>query len=671
MTPAQVLELVLVGAGALAHLHIALSRSNSARALWFHPALYAWALSWTAWYASLFCTLNLEAISYTRFPWVSMAGDLAKGFLLTAQCGFLLHGISGWTGSASRVPAWAWYLAPGTILGVGAFGVAGHPMRDFLLNVEPVVRAFVALDLASCALSAWMLARALPGMDGSRRSVALPFLAATLAMLPLLGTSLWIKARLGLSGAARYDWVLLHELAHLLPPFALLWASYKTESVALEASRSFWRKARGFGAAFAAYLGLKAAFPLSEADRFASFAMAGLGMVGTLGPLVSPFGRFLSLWMGWGLPAESALLSRLEARLWNPAIPDERILPLCARGIGRILRCRCRVVPASDRGVDRILASRSGRRGAHAMFQATSRSEIQAWADLQARVLVPVGDPPGGKALVLGASDRADRLPDPVLERLEALGTTCGRILESRRRLRQGLEEQRRAQESERLAMLGLLAAAAAHEIKNPLSAIRNVATAALREASAGSTLRQDLSVVVGEVDRLDATVRRMLHFARDRDSCEDAAATVQSVAGLLSAEARERGLRLQVEAPRGPQPVPMSENDFKAILFNLIQNALRHAPAGSEVAVRLLPAGPLLEVENPGEIPEEMRAKLFRPLAPGTGTGLGLYISRSKAQAWGAALEHGTESGRTVFRLRWHATPTANGDAAKEGTHA
>ena len=102
LTPAQVFELVLVGAGALAHLHVVGARSASARTLWFNSALYAWTISWSIWYASVFTSLNLETIAYGRFPGISMSLDLLKGGLLNVQGAFLLHGLSRWTGSARR-----------------------------------------------------------------------------------------------------------------------------------------------------------------------------------------------------------------------------------------------------------------------------------------------------------------------------------------------------------------------------------------------------------------------------------------------------------------------------------------------------------------------------------------------------------------------------------------
>jgi signal transduction histidine kinase len=659
LTPAQVFELVLVGAGALAHLHVVAARSASTRVVWFNSGLYAWMLSWSIWYASVFTSLNLETIAYGRFPGISMALDLLKGVLLNVQCAFLLHGLSRWTGSGRWVPAWAWYLVPTTFVAIGAVNVVSHPMLGFLANVEPLTRQFLVVDIATCLLGIRMLRGGMKRFDGPQRSVARPLIWALAALSSLLAAALCVKISFGSRGPGLYDWVLLHEGAHLLPPSALLWAAYRTESVALEVTRSSLARARAFGALILAYLGAKFAFPLSEFDRAATWGMAGLGFWGTLGPVSFSVGRALSRWWNRGLAMECRRLSRLESRLWKPVLAEDAVLDLAARGIGAVLRCRSLVLPADDRRVGLVLACRGAVGCADptapiAMSSATSRAEIPAWEELSARVLLPVRTPDGVVAIALGATPKADRLPDAVLERLGAIQSTCRRVLESRRGLRERLEAQRVLQESERLAMLGLLAASAAHEIGNPLSAIRNIACAARSDAPTDSVLHRDLSVVVGEVERLDATVRRMLHFARDRGECEDAPATVGAVVGLLSVEARGRSVGLRVEGGGSSFPLPMPENDLKAILFNLLLNAIRHAPEGSDVEVVLDRSGPSLEVGNLGEIPVDFRPRLFQPLFSRGGNGLGLYVSRSKAIEAGGRLEYRPGPGRTSFRLTW-----------------
>lgn len=657
---AELLELILVGAGALASVHIVLARSTSARTVWFNPMLYGWSLCWSIWFASVFSSLNLESIHYTRFPYLTAFTDILKGASLNLQAALLLHGLSVWTGSLRRIPAWCWYALPGAMLAGGAVQIAFHPMASFLANVEPVVRLFLIADIASKLVAIWMLTTGMKRFDASQIAIARPLRKALVAMIPILGAALWLKVAYGFSGVGRYRWVLLPDLAYLLPPAALLWAAYRTEAVALEVTQSSMRRVQAFAFLFVAYIGCKLMWPLSELDRAASWGAAGLGLAATLGPLSESMLRNLSLWLDWGFQREIALLVRLETHLRRTHLPDESLAEFTARGLGKLLQCRWTVLPLDHLQVAAILISRGHYPGPDvtpkllAMRTTTSRAEVGAWAALNARILLPVASAEKSFAIALGATRRADRLPAEVETRLESLQATLQQILMARETLTHSLEAHRRLEEGERLAMLGLLSASAAHEIKNPLSAIRNVAMAAKRDAPPQSVLQKDLEVVIGEVDRLDATVRRMLHFARDRGVCEDASETIRVVAGLLSLEARDKGVALELSVPDRKVPLPISENDLKAILFNLILNALHHTPRGSKVAIAFDAGASTVSVQNDGEIPADFRAKLFQPLASRGGTGLGLYISRSKVEESGGTLVYASSPGKTTFRLSW-----------------
>ncbi|MEK7394511.1 MAG: HAMP domain-containing sensor histidine kinase [Fibrobacterota bacterium] len=657
---AQLLELMLVGAGAFAHLHIVLARSSSAKAIWFNRTLYAWSLCWTIWYALVFSSLNLETIGYYRIPYLTAFTDILKGAILNLQLGIGLHGLSQMTGSLKKVPAWVWYVFPVGLIGWGLVRIATHPMVGFLENVEPVVRLFLAADIAAGAIAVYMLGQGMKHMDESQKGVARPLRKALMAMIPLLGGALAIKFLYGFEAVGRYRWVLLHDLAHLLPPFTLLWATFRTETVALDITLASWRRLRTFAGVFTAYILAKFAWPLSSLDIAASWAAAGLGLASSMGPLSVTTARAASDALNLGKQRESRLLRDLEQRLRRTTLPDEAIPRYLARCIGRILDARWRVKPLDKTEIVNILQSRAIVPGPEtptrilSLSTTTTRAEVDNWARLQARWILPMSTRDNSWAIVLGASSRMENLPAEIVALLDGLLATCQQMLLSRETLRHSLQTQRRLEEGERLAMLGLMAASAAHEIKNPLSAIRNVAMAARRDAPTDSVLSRDLDVVVGEVDRLDSTVRRMLHFARDRSVCEDAPETLRVVGGLLAVEARQKGIALDLSVHDEKTPLPISENDLKAILFNLVLNALNHAPRDSRVKVAFDADHRAISVTNEGEIPDDFRHRLFQPLATRGGTGLGLYISKSKAVESGGRLEYVFSPGHTTFRLSW-----------------
>jgi len=658
MSVAQVAELVLVAAGALAHVHAGSARSRNATALWFNGLIFAWTLSWSTWYALTFITLNLETLDIGRVPFLSMLLDMAKGTLINLQAGLLLHGIARWT-QIRRVPAPVWYVVP-TLFVVSGFGpVLAGPMTSFLRNIDGLVILFLLADALQCLGCAILLRRGRDTLSTAGRKVSDPLGRALVWSAALLVASAAAKWSQGGYHAGKYHWVLLFDLAHLLPPATLLFAAYRTGTVALEVTRASLVRTLAFAVPFSVYVAHKLAFPGTTLDRWFTFLVAGSGFALLLGPLPVIAWRNLSRSLNLDLQRESRAMAALDERLRGRDLPAD--LPLfAARCLGRILSCPSAVVDAAHPSVAAILEA-SGPVRVASLRRATTRELAMAWEDLGGRLLLPLRTRPDriaqehpDKAILLGASRKASRLPQELFSRLSGVLGSLQLAMDSRGELQRRLESERRLQEGERLAMLGLLSASAAHEIKNPLSAIRNIAHAARAGAPEGSVLRQDLTMIASEVDRLDATVRRMLHFARDRETCDDAVATLSSVCGLLDQESRARGVRLELRVPDERVPMPLSENDLKAVVFNLVLNALQHSPRGETVLVELSATGPTLSVGNAGEIPDDFRPRLFQPLATRGGTGLGLYICRKRADEAGGRLEHVPLPGRTLFRLSW-----------------
>ena len=656
---AHLVELLLVAAGALAHVHVATARSRNAKASWFNAHLLGWTLCWSTWFALTFISLNLETLDFGRVPVLSLCLDTIKGSLISLQAALLLHGIAKWT-NCQRIPALFWYVVPIAYVICGFVHIVAAPMSSFLHNIDDLVVLFLLCDAIQTAAGALLLRRARGRLSSVARDVSISFEQALLWSIPLLAGSALIKWLQGVYQPDSYDWVLLFDLAHLLPPASLLYAAYRTGTVAMDVTRASLSRAFFFSIPFLVYLALKLAFPRSDLDRVLTFVVAGVGCLILLGPLPATALRSLSLAFNLERQrgkrfARGARRTLARARsafrsslLRGSLLGTDSVLP-CPHARGR----------PSRRGGDRRLVGPRPDRDAGQGEYPRSHPRL---GKISARgFLLPVrSSGPSGtcdRAIVLRASRRKARLPSELLARLSVVRGSLQAALDARTELHARLETERRLQEGERLAMLGLLSASTAHEIRNPLSAIRNIAHAARTETPEGSTIRKDLDVIASEVDRLDATVRRMLHFARDREACADAGATLSSTCGLLDQESRARGVRLDLSLPDHPVPVPMSENDLKATIFNLILNALQHSPDGGRVDVRLGAEGPSLEVENGGEIPDDFRPNLFQPLASRGGTGLGLYICRKRAEEAGGRLAHVPVPGRTLFRLSWSAT--------------
>lgn len=183
----------------------------------------------------------------------------------------------------------------------------------------------------------------------------------------------------------------------------------------------------------------------------------------------------------------------------------------------------------------------------------------------------------------------------------------------------------------------GRVLAHAAHELRTPLSLMRTEIDLALRRERSAAELRDALTGVRAEVDRLSALATGLLDLERLR--CPTAFAPRPTDLGALVEEAVARfragapDVVVEARAPSGVV-VALDEQMVRMAVDNLVGNAVKHSPKGATVAVEVERVGDRVRVavedEGPG-VPEEERARIFEPFyrAPGApqGTGLGLAI--------------------------------------------
>jgi|SoiMethySBSTD1v2_1073268.scaffolds.fasta_scaffold21111_3 K+-sensing histidine kinase KdpD len=197
---------------------------------------------------------------------------------------------------------------------------------------------------------------------------------------------------------------------------------------------------------------------------------------------------------------------------------------------------------------------------------------------------------------------------------------------------------------------------AVSHDLRTPLSAIVAAGSEARDAAWVDDAARHDLlDVVVDEGMRLDRLVANLLSMARIEAGAlvpqmrpVDLGELVAHATARLTRVAARRDVTLDVAAdPRAPQ-VQGDHTLLEQVTANLVENAIRHAPAGSAVVVRVCPAeaGARLSVGDagPGVSPTEA-ATIFEPFrrGPNAGmTGIGLAICRAVVDAHGGTISAG-----------------------------
>ena len=272
-------------------------------------------------------------------------------------------------------------------------------------------------------------------------------------------------------------------------------------------------------------------------------------------------------------------------------------------------------------------------------------------------------------AYVLGREDRdaglllveasPNALTPDVRAVLEVLAGQVAIAIEDCRLAEENLRLERKVAAGERLAALGQMAATVAHEVKNPLSAIKSIAQVMSEDEGLNSQHARDLSLIVGETDRLNKSVTQLLSFASKQPPAAPpcrADELLRSVNNLFRAEAGDRNITLQCHIEAKSELDGVQTAAIRDGLSNLILNALQSTPGGGTVTIESFvdKQGMVFAVSDSGPgIAVEMRERIWEPFftTRQRGTGLGLAIVRKR-------LEEAGGSARVV--------PSQNGEGAR-----
>ncbi|MGI8778766.1 MAG: sensor histidine kinase [Solirubrobacteraceae bacterium] len=216
------------------------------------------------------------------------------------------------------------------------------------------------------------------------------------------------------------------------------------------------------------------------------------------------------------------------------------------------------------------------------------------------------------------------------------------------------------------------LIAAVSHDLRTPITSLRLLTDAIADDVVDGETRRSYLKQMSTHLNAMSSLIDDLFELSRleagdiawslEQVRLED---LVGETVEAMRAQAAARHVQVRAELPPGLRPAQGDPEKLQRVLFNLIQNAIRHTPADGSVVVRAQSAGDAVEIEvadTGAGIADSDRDRIFEPFfrggaqaaRPSNGAGLGLAISRAIVEAHGGRiwLEDAPHGTRVRFSL-------------------
>ncbi len=248
------------------------------------------------------------------------------------------------------------------------------------------------------------------------------------------------------------------------------------------------------------------------------------------------------------------------------------------------------------------------------------------------------------------ARDEVDALQRGVLGLLEDAEETHQKLRQSQVSLLQ----------SEKMALIGRLAAGTAHSIRNPLTSVKMRLFSLNRSAALSNTQRDDLNVISGEIIQINKIVENFLEFARPPKLIMkrmSPSTVVDSAVYLLDQRLRSYHVNLKIERSGPLSETLIDPEQLKEVLVNIIINACEAMQKGGNIMIReqevepgFLQKADVIRISDNGEgMTEEIMKNIFDPFftTKEEGTGLGLSIAYNIIHEHGGTLEVSSQKGR------------------------
>lgn len=251
---------------------------------------------------------------------------------------------------------------------------------------------------------------------------------------------------------------------------------------------------------------------------------------------------------------------------------------------------------------------------------------------------------------IFGSEQTAHNLAGELVELVFyfALGGLIGALVDREWRARRRETETRlQLERSQKLSLVGQVAAGVAHELKNPLASIKGAVEIIADESTSDQDRGEFRNILLREIKRMDGTVSEFLEFARPKPvqlERLDLSELVRASTRQIEAQAAKAGILLREEIESG-LIVAGDREKLHQLALNLLLNAIQASPSGSELEVSLRRDAKqaLVNVRDHGEgIAAADLERIFEPFytTRASGSGLGLPIVRSIVEAHDGTIE-------------------------------
>jgi len=234
------------------------------------------------------------------------------------------------------------------------------------------------------------------------------------------------------------------------------------------------------------------------------------------------------------------------------------------------------------------------------------------------------------------------------VENLQVLSRQASLAFENALLFKERLRQNERMFRAEQLATMGQFAAGIAHELRNPLTAIRSTIQYLTGEFDQGADQRKLAADILDEVDRLNTIVGNLLSLARPAKTNPeevDIHEEIERCVNFIKPKAKSQNVKLETDFQDSLPKLTFDPAELRQVLLNLMMNGLQAMPEGGTLLIKARCLAEeihdsasssdrmLIHIEDEGAgIRSDLRQKVFEPFftTKTGGTGLGLAICES-----------------------------------------